>query len=455
MAVVERPAHVRPWLRRVAIIAFIVLVPIALHTAWDHYEARRLSRIVSEIRARNEPVSSVTQRSARAEEPDNAARYYEAAAALVDARDTYGVTGLGHKMSYAPEAERSQVVQEVRAWLERNAEAEKFLARATDLPFEGYPPGTGYSYRTDRLLKLARLANFRTFERLEARDGEGAAQSVVQQLRLNRALGASGQAGMSMTASFWTANVPLREISRVIEAAPSNLSLQRVQAAIRDVDEDAAIEQSIVAQRAFYLGNYWDESRGWYARQRDVSNDALWYVKRPLKTRRFVQTIEIMTTLVDRSRQPWPVRLHVDVPDKLPGSPRGFPFLPAAQAYHMLGSSYRSQATSIASSLALLRTADAAIAVELYRRRTGRMPKSLAELVPAYIPAVPVDPFSGREIRYVRSSDRVVAYSVGKNEKDDGGVKVEYPVWRSGAFQNRGEPPDLGVTIPLSPRSKP
>ena len=99
----------RPWFRRVALVAFIVLVPIALHTAWDHYEARRLARLVSDIRARNELVGSASTIPA-AESPDNAARYYAAAAALVDARDIYGVPGLAHKMSYAPEAERSKVV---------------------------------------------------------------------------------------------------------------------------------------------------------------------------------------------------------------------------------------------------------------------------------------------------------------------------------------------------------
>ena len=453
MAIVHHSRRVRPWFRRVALVAFIVLVPIALHTAWDHYEARRLARLVSDIRARNELVGSASTIPA-AESPDNAARYYEAAAALVDARDIYGVPGLAHKMSYAPEAERSKVVEEVRAWLKRNAEAEKFLARATDLAFEGYPPGTGYSYRTDRLLKLARLANFRAFERLEAGDGEGAAQSIVQQLRINRALGASGHGAVSMMASFWTANVPLREMARLIAAAPSVAALQRVHSAMREIDDDAALEQSVLVERAFYIRNYWDESRGWYARHRDVPNDAVSYVTRPLMTRRFVEMIEITTTLLERSRQPWPQRLHVDVPDEPRGSRGrvGFPFVVGKYAPYALASSYRSRATSMATALALIRTADAAIAIELYRRsHGGTLPDTLAQLVPVLLAAVPVDPFSGREIRYVRTPERWVVYSVGQNEKDDGGLKVEYPVWRSGGFQNRDAPPDLGVAIRLSP----
>jgi hypothetical protein len=44
--------------------------------------------------------------------------------------------------------------------------------------------------------------------------------------------------------------------------------------------------------------------------------------------------------------------------------------------------------------------ARAVIAVERYRQVTGRTPATLAELVPGELPAVPVDPLSGRAFRY-------------------------------------------------------
>jgi hypothetical protein len=69
-----------------------------------------------------------------------------------------------------------------------------------------------------------------------------------------------------------------------------------------------------------------------------------------------------------------------------------------------------------------------------------------------YLDRVPTDPFSGVAIRYLRQPERVVVYSLGANEKDDGGVNVNYPVRQSGAFQARSAPPDLGVRLTVSSR---
>jgi hypothetical protein len=437
-------------LRRFAIGAFMVLLPIALHTAWDHYEARRLARVVADIRARNEPVTPTQTIGARTDLPDNAARYYEAAAALVDVRDFYGPAGLLNRIDNATEGDRPRIVQEVRALLDHNREAEALLARATDLPFEGYAPGTAYSYRADRLSKLARVANLRTLERLEDRNAEAAAQSIVQQLRLNRPLGASGPTELSVIGMGWAATPALREIARFLAAGPSDASLRHVQKAIRELDDDRILERSLLAHRAFMLGSYWNESRGWFAQHRDMPNGGLFVLMRPLLTRQYVQIIGKLTESVERARQPWPARLHIDIVDSPPGSQgRGlWSILPWKPASHSLGTSYRRQAASVGTALALGRTADAAIAAELYRRANGgRLPDSLAQTVPAYLPSVPIDPFSGNELRYVRTANGSVVYSLGSNEKDDGGAKIDYPVWRSGAFQDRGAPPDLGVAI--------
>ena len=38
------------------------------------------------------------------------------------------------------------------------------------------------------------------------------------------------------------------------------------------------------------------------------------------------------------------------------------------------------------------------------------------------LPAIPVDPFDGQPLRYVRRDDGVTVYSIGLDEKDDGGL---------------------------------
>src|SRR5688572_25860898 len=71
--------------RRVSIVVFCLLVPIALHAAWDYVESRRLFATVDELRQRGEPVSRNAlgrwQRPTNAQE-EQAARFYTAAAAL-------------------------------------------------------------------------------------------------------------------------------------------------------------------------------------------------------------------------------------------------------------------------------------------------------------------------------------------------------------------------------------
>jgi hypothetical protein len=71
--------------------------------------------------------------------------------------------------------------------------------------------------------------------------------------------------------------------------------------------------------------------------------------------------------------------------------------------------------------LASLRSAMVLLAAERYRRAHGRWPTAAAELVPAYLKAVPVDPYDGASIRLRPSPDGVIVYSVGEDRQDNGG----------------------------------
>ena len=65
--------------------------------------------------------------------------------------------------------------------------------------------------------------------------------------------------------------------------------------------------------------------------------------------------------------------------------------------------------------------AETALAIERYRLAKGTLPDALGELVPAYLEAVPKDPFDGEELRYRRLETGYVVYSIGEDGRDDGG----------------------------------
>ena len=71
--------------------------------------------------------------------------------------------------------------------------------------------------------------------------------------------------------------------------------------------------------------------------------------------------------------------------------------------------------------IAQLRAARAALLVEQHRLVSGSLPGSLEELVPSLIDAVPEDPFDGAPLRYKLLEQGYVIYSVGQNQRDDGG----------------------------------
>ena len=67
------------------------------------------------------------------------------------------------------------------------------------------------------------------------------------------------------------------------------------------------------------------------------------------------------------------------------------------------------------------------LAVQTYEQEHGQLPEALDQLVPDYLPRVPIDPFDGKPFRYLRRDvpglplETWAVYSVSMNSEDDGG----------------------------------
>ncbi len=83
--------------------------------------------------------------------------------------------------------------------------------------------------------------------------------------------------------------------------------------------------------------------------------------------------------------------------------------------------------------LVLNSMAATALAIRLYQVDNGHRPTSLTELVPAYLPSIPLDPFAegDQPLRYVTDGDAPRLYSIGSDGVDDGGMTA---VRASGRF---------------------
>jgi hypothetical protein len=61
--------------------------------------------------------------------------------------------------------------------------------------------------------------------------------------------------------------------------------------------------------------------------------------------------------------------------------------------------------------VALRATARAGLAVEAYRRKHGKPPERLEQLVPEFLPTLPVDPRDGQPLRIKRLGDELVIHA--------------------------------------------
>jgi hypothetical protein len=70
--------------------------------------------------------------------------------------------------------------------------------------------------------------------------------------------------------------------------------------------------------------------------------------------------------------------------------------------------------------------AQAAVAMTRYRLDHNALPSHLSDLVPAYLEAVPTDPFTGNPIHLAIKGDQWIIYSFGPDARDHGGVEDKH-----------------------------
>jgi len=72
---------------------------------------------------------------------------------------------------------------------------------------------------------------------------------------------------------------------------------------------------------------------------------------------------------------------------------------------------------------AYLGAAEIGISNRIYRQNHGEFADSLSQLTPDILPTLPLDPFTGKDYIYRKKGKGFIVYSVGEDEKDDGGVE--------------------------------
>lgn len=124
-------------------------------------------------------------------------------------------------------------------------------------------------------------------------------------------------------------------------------------------------------------------------------------------------------------------RIESDCNDKKSSSDHTIAVLFMSSFTKVLDAYYRRQAQADCAALA--------VACERYRMKRGQWPEALDEVAPEFIDRVADDPFGESALRYRRTEDGIVIYSVGSDGKDDHATLDRQHPQRNGA--------DLGVRL--------
>jgi hypothetical protein len=401
---------------------------------WDQVETRALARDIDAIAARGEP-TTVDAIAAGGDTPEryDAARIYHAAAERVrqlppevtfrlertDVDSTVTVANLDQlERTYRPDSAAMQL-----------------LDQATPLDFNGF--GDVGRENEQWLGPLANLACVRA-DVLSARGhGDKAAGALVASVRLWRTVPIPFRSQVSSRV-LGSLRILLRHTQ------PAEPALAALQKALADLPDADALVTDVQYRRARFIDAI-DAPRP--SLTEALARRAL----RPYIARSNRRQLEMFKEALAVAAQPWPAKLAAgrDIERRYAEAfrsmnRRGF----FARLASPPGIAFAALAlTPAARDLAARRVSIATLAVERYRRANhGANPASLDALVPAYLVAVPIDPFSGSPLAYRVTGTGYRLYSVDTDAKDDGGVL--YGIGSKVQLMPQQQAPrDLGIEV--------
>ncbi|HEX5475494.1 MAG TPA: hypothetical protein VFX12_12610 [Vicinamibacterales bacterium] len=435
--------RVRPFFRRLAIVCVIVLIPIAAFSLWDYIEARALVSQVQAIARRREPVNidALTKPLATPEQRESA-RLYMAAAILASGGDFKDIAFAARRIAdiaaAPPDAASPATLDEITRVYERVKPALDLLDRATPLRFVGFGhERPRYAAQTGDVWRLAQLNSLRADVLALRGDPDGAAHALLSGVRLERTLD-----GPAQRRTFDSVQLLLAR------TRPSAASLAALQQAYGDLGAKDHVAEWVLKMRAMWLDEWSPRSfDGPTESERLVAlglgvSPVIQFVERPWRAHQARVWLNSAEVALDTARRPWPEKLDVA---KRRAAAAGHVLYPPFQFAGFINAGLPHAGFLLAGN----RAAVAVLAIERYRRdHGGAPPDTLQQLPPHYVSAVPMDPFSGKALRYLRTPDAYIVYSFGLNRQDDGGDIGAFTPDADLAL-DEGLVRDIGIRVPL------
>ena len=423
---VVMPTRVRWWL----VVGLFIALLFGASAIWDYVEARRVTAAIVALAHSGGSINrSQIERSDPGDPADDAAPLYIAAASLASTSPAYESVALaaGQSFSGVPSPSELQawystgdipppMLQRTKAVLDQQGDALRMLDEATTRHFRGFAPRTAYGAQIMQFEQLCRLCSMRTVYAAATRNGPAAAESLRAELAL------------SSDPERPVHRAPLPRV--LLSALSLSLLLNRVALdetqlaslalAFGRADDDGILDRELNALRGNFIDAVLERARyfnGFRLFVAGLPGDTHVVLRAQLASR-VTERLDSYREMLAASRNPWTTRLDDARTAAIRRQWRDDGGFLVSHGW----SSDPWGFTALPLNLASARVARAAIAVERYRlAHNGQLPETLDQTVPAFLPVVPTDPYSGRSIRFVRIDGGYKVYGVSFDRVDDGG----------------------------------
>jgi hypothetical protein len=431
-----------------SLVALVMLVGALLY-GWRAAGMRRAERELAKIRERGQPASADDMNAFYATplSTQDCTRIWIAALQPLEgpayslAAEKLPIVGTGPEIPppgtpWPQQAAVEQFLEQYKSSMEQLREAaDRGGAARFDLDFhDGIAMLLGH---VQSARSGARMLALEAHVRAHRGDAAGAADSLDAMFKLGVSLENEPIliSQLVKLALDGVAREQLQSLLPHVEFADEDL--QRLQADLRHIDYDRALHRALLGERVFGVVTFEDPSG---AGVEFGGGNLAWKITQGEDLATY---LTFMGRMADAAEQPWPAvreeaaAVNDEVKSLVGGGLARFRYTMTANLLPAINAAVTAAARGGSQNDA----ADAALAAELFRRRQGRLPADLNELVPEFLPEVPLDRIDGRPLRYVVRDGDCVIYSVGENGVDDGG-SIDFP---SGA----GAPTDWGFRLSI------
>jgi len=386
---------------------------------------------VAELRAAGYPVTSIELNAWHKQVPwkENAAmKVMEAAGALSTNSQNWDRI----KWPQGAEPLSAEVKAKLEQILTNNSEALRLLQPAFELEQSRYSvdwrPGPGALLpHLAKVRVLAELLRIQAVLAAEAKDSGQSAKSIIQLLKLSRTL-LTEPCLVSQQVRIRIADYAASSLERALnECTFTDTQLEMMFKAFQSADGETQQGLTRALMGEMSLGDYVFNS---------PSRELMAIVDLPdeyvltfgflratgLMDRDFLFYLTTMQRSIKASEQAFPEGLTTSrqITSETAKRTQGAPDLIISR---MLLPFLEKSFEKFGSHEARLRCVETAVALQLYRQRQGgKAPDALDKLVPTILKNTPVDPFTGKILRYRPMAEGFMVYSVGPDQKDDGGL---------------------------------